>query len=122
MGSLPLSNEDIERYKQEEEIIRLTAEQVIKDFGVFGIDISFSGIASYAYDELFDQLVAVVIELLHTDYRKLLSLLYHIDLNEKALSEAGHDQSMTSRAELFAEKILDREFKKVLIRKFYKQE
>lgn len=120
MTNLPLRNEDIEKYKQEEEIIRLTAEQVIKDFGLFGIEISFSGISHYAYDELFDQLETVILELLQTDYRKLVSLLYHIDLNEAAINEAVIDQSIVAKAEIYAEKILEREFKKILIRKFYK--
>jgi hypothetical protein len=120
MTNLPLRNEDIEKYKQEEEIIKLTAEQVIKDFGLFGIEISFSGISHFAYDELYDQLESEILELLQTDYRKLVSLLYHIDLSESALKEASLDQSIVKKAEIFAGKILEREFKKVLIRKFYK--
>lgn len=120
MTNLPLRNEDIERYKQEEEIIRLTAEQVIKDFGLFGIEISFSGISHFAYDELYEQLEGVIVELLQTDYRKMVSLLYHIDINEAAINEAVMDQSIFAKAQIYAEKILEREFKKVLIRKFYK--
>lgn len=120
MINLPLRNEDIEKYKHEEEIIRLTAQQVIKDFQLFGIEISFSGITHFAYNELFEQIENVIVELIQTDYRKLLSLLYHIDLNEDVLKDALHDQTIIAKAEIFAQEILEREFKKVLIRKFYK--
>ncbi len=92
MTNFPLKNEDIEWYKQEEEIIRLTAEQVIKDFALFGIEISFSGISRFAYEELYEQLECVIVELLQTDYRKMVSLLYHIDINETAINEAVLDQ------------------------------
>ena len=34
---------EIEQYRYDFEIIRLTAEQVIKDFGTHGIEINFSG-------------------------------------------------------------------------------
>lgn len=120
MTTLSLRNEELEKFKKEEEIIRLTAEQVIKDFAMFGIEISFSGITRFAYDELFEQLEIVVHELLQTDYRKLVSLLYHIDLSESALNEARQNQSTIEKTRIFAEKILEGEFKKALIRKFYK--
>lgn len=120
MMSLPeFSKVRIEDYRDQSEIIRLTAEQVIKDFALFGIEIKFSGSVPGAYDELFEQLDSSLIDLLNSDYRKLLALLYHIDLSEKVLNDR-----LTSHpgnpSEIITRMVLERELKKVLIRKFYK--
>ncbi|TVR74936.1 MAG: hypothetical protein EA408_01315 [Marinilabiliales bacterium] len=109
----------VEDYRDQNEIIRLTAEQVIKDFALFGIEVKFSGSITGAYDELFEQLDSILIDLLNSDYRKLLALLYHIDLSEKELNDriSSHQGGPS---EIITEMVLERELKKVLIRKFYK--
>lgn len=114
-----LGESEIEDYRTQEEIIRLTAEQVIRDFALFGLEISFSGNVITAYNELFEQLESVILDLLNSDYRKLLSLLYHIDISEKELNRKLADRSDIP-SDLVTEMILDRELKKVIIRKFYK--
>ncbi len=118
--SLPdFSRSQIGHYRNKREIIRLTAQQVIRDFALFGIEVTFSGDTLNAYDELFEQLASCLTELLDTDYRKLLALLYHIDISENELSK--HMAHCTQdHPELIAGMILDRELKKVLIRKFYR--
>ncbi len=120
MMSLPeFSKARIEDYRDQNEIIRLTAEQVIKDFALFGIEIEFSGNIPGAYDELFEQLDSCLIDMLNSDYRKLLVLLYHIDISEKVLNERlSFHQGNPS--EIITGMVLERELKKVLIRKFYK--
>lgn len=118
--SLPgLSKSDLENYRNESELIRLTAEQVIKDFALFGLNITFSGDTINAYNELFDQLDSILVELLNSDYRRLLSLLYHIDISEKELSQnlATHNYNHSA---VITEMILERELKKVIIKKFYR--
>lgn len=113
------SQSEIEGYRNQEEIIRLTAEQTIKDFALFGLEIVFSGDVTTAYEELFEQLNSCLVDLLSSDYRRLLSLLYHIDISEKELGRKmtlSHD-TMSDR---LTEMILDRELKKVIIRKYYK--
>ncbi len=112
------SQSDIENYRNEVEIIKLTAEQVIKDFALFGLEISFSGDIINAYDELFEQLNSYMIVLISSDYRKLLSLLYHIDISEKDLKEKLTNLSELT-SELITEMILERELKKVIIRKYF---
>jgi hypothetical protein len=110
---------EIEDYRNHTEIIRLTAEQVIKDFALFGLEIGFSGDIINAYDELFEQLNSCLVDLLNSDYRRLLSLLYHIDISEKEMNK-----KLTSNAdepsEIITEMILERELKKVIIRKYYR--
>jgi hypothetical protein len=40
------------KYRADLEVVRDTANQVIKDFGLSGVEISFSGFAEKAYTEL----------------------------------------------------------------------
>ena len=120
--SLPDFNlSEIEDYRNKSEIIRLTAEQVIKDFALFGMEIHFSGNLITAYDELFEQLNSCMVELLSSDYRRLLSLLYHIDISEKEMNKKFANVA-ADHSEIMTELILERELKKVIIRKFYKGE
>jgi hypothetical protein len=119
MASPLFSESEIDGYRNQEEIIRLTAEQTIKDFALFGLEIVFSGNVITAYEELFEQLNSCIVELLHSDYRRLLSLLYHIDISEKDLNSKFFPHSEEASDKL-TEMILDRELKKVVIRKYYK--
>ncbi len=118
--SLPeFSKSEIEDLRNQTEIIRLTAEQVIKDFALFGLEIRFSGNVLNAYDELFEQLNSCLVDLLNSDYRRLLSLLYHIDISEKEMNKKLKSFS-EEPSEVITGMILERELKKVLIRKFYR--
>ena len=113
-----ISKAEIERSKFNEEIIRDTASQVIKDFATFGLYINFPEDIHYAYDDLFDQLVLHIEELMKVNPEKLSSLLYQIDIDEKKMHyskpEAFHEH------EWVTEMILEREFMKVLTRHYFK--
>lgn len=108
----------IERYRTDLEIIRQTAEQVIKDLQVFGIEIRFSGNELTAYDELSAQLLPVLKELHKKDHSSFQALLYRIDLPEKEFIRLSKGASFY---EELTDAVLRREFKKVLIRKFFKE-
>lgn len=116
-----ISKSQIERSKQEEKFIFLTAEQVRKDFAMFGMEIIFSGNVRFAYQELFDQLNMHIQKLLDSDYEKLMSLLYQIDLSEKELTRQDPDYQFETLSEIVTHKILERELKKVLIRTYFKE-
>ncbi len=107
----------IDKYKYEKKIISDTAQQVIKDFAMFGIEIIFSGNTDLAYNELYDQLYIQINKLLKNNYSKLSSILYQIDVNPKKLNK--NDQLITE-ADLITEAVLDREFQKVLTRLYFK--
>jgi len=111
---------NIDEVKKKEEIIKLTANQIIKDFGVFGMEVNFSGIVRYAYDELYKQLEVFIDELMNRNPEKLQSLLYHIDLNEKDLRALLYSDELSATA--VTEKVLDREFFKVLTRIYFKEQ
>jgi len=116
-----ISKAELERSKHEEKFVLLTAQQVKKDFAMFGMQVDFSGNVNFAYNELFDQLKIHIDDLLNTNYEKLKSLLYQIDLNEKELTKTDDEIHFSSISELITHKILEREFKKVLIRTYFKE-
>jgi len=116
-----ISRSELERSKREEKFVLLTAQQVKKDFAMFGMQVDFSGNVNFAYQELFEQLNTHVESLLSTNYEKLKALLYQIDLSEKELSKTDSEIQFSSISELVTHKILERELKKVLIREYFKE-
>ena len=117
-----ISKSELERSKREEKFVLLTAQQVKKDFAMFGMQVDFSGNVNFAYQELFQQLNIYVSDLLNTNYEKLKSLLYQIDLSEKELTRPDSNIQFSSISEIITHKILERELKKVLIRTYFKEQ
>lgn len=116
-----ISHSQLERSKKEEKFVLLTAEQVRKDFAMFGMDVQFSGNINFAYEELFEQLGVYIDKLLNSDSEKLMSLLYQIDLSEKELAKNDPNVQFETIPEIITHKILERELKKVLIRTYFKE-
>jgi len=110
---------DISIYKNNAEIIRLTAAQVEKDFASNGIEITFSGNSFTAYDELFPQVHAAVKSLLETSRPKFTRLLYTIDLSEEKVNRIFTVNSFADAVEKIAHFILERELLKVITRKHF---
>ena len=115
-----ISQSQLERSKQEEKFVLLTAEQVRKDFAMFGMDVFFSGNTSLAYEELFSQLNVYIEQLLNNNYEKLMSLLYQIDVSQKELTRPDSNHNFSTVPEIITHKILERELKKVLTRDYFK--
>jgi hypothetical protein len=109
----------IEPFKNQKEIVEKTALQIIKDFALYGMKIEISEGVEWNYEELFNQLQPTIDRLLHTDYPRLLSLLYQIDLTPSAINKARTEQSDIPESELIPALIIYREFKKVVFRMYY---
>jgi hypothetical protein len=114
-----ISQNQLENYLNKAELVTQTAEQIIKDFAIFGLDISFSGITANAYTELHQQLIAQIDYLLRISPSKLVSVLYRIDLSEDELLKGEKELPNYNSVEAMAHLIIVRELKKVLSRKFY---
>lgn len=114
-----ISKTEIEKSKLNEQIIKETALQIIKDFGTFGIDIDFPDDLKFAYNQLFDQLKKLILHLLKTQPEKLAALLYQIDIDEKKMKQ--FDLKLLQEHEWISEMILEREFHKVLTRHYFKR-
>lgn len=108
-----------EKYRRDFEIIRETVAQVIKDFNMTGLEITFSGNELLAYQELKEQIASILLELIKNHSSQFQSLLYRVDIDEKYLNKFLGDEHPFSYSEAIAELILQREFQKVLSRKFY---
>lgn len=102
-------------YRRDEEIIRLTVEQLRKDFGSHLPELHFSG----RNETLFEELVAQVASALEVIQRKtpsmLQPLLYRVDVAEGSLPRPA-DPAFHSK---LSEAIIRREFQKVLTRRFF---
>jgi len=121
MSAFLIPKNKLEKYKKQEEIIKLTAEQIIKDFNQFGLNVSFSGIIQYAYDELFEQLLTHVADLLNNNHKKLYSLLYQIDLSENKIRKMAAENQNREAHKIITELIIERELKKVGTRIYFKE-
>ena len=113
-----MTDDSVEKYRQDLAIIRDTAAQVMKDFEIFGIDIKFSGDPFCAWGELKSQVAPVLFELFQKDQSRFQSLLYRIDINEKNFRKLLADTS-TDFSNNLAELTLQREFQKILTRRFF---
>ena len=110
---------DIEPYRLDLELIRETAERIIKDFDLFGFAIIFSGKEDTAYQELSDQLVPVFNNLLKSDRQKLMRMLYIIDISEDKLSSTIKKYSNQKLETVISHLVIERELQKVITRRIY---
>lgn len=120
--NLDLSKSGLEKYYDKEDVIRQTANQVLKDFALFGIQIDFPENINYAYKELYVQLEEKIEGLLALNNQKLLSLLYQIDIPEKKIQRSASAEPERNLSDVVTELILERELKKVLTRLYFKQQ
>ena len=109
---------DLEKFKDNTEIVHLTAKQISKDFSMFGMDVTFSGNVAFAYNELMTQLTGHIQQLLQTDQEMLFALIYQIDISQESVYEClqSHDNPAHSLADL----IIRREMMKVLTVQYFK--
>ncbi len=117
--SLKLTEQELQRYRDDERIVRETARQVIKDFALFGMHVDFPDDINWAYNQLFEQLNVHVDRLLSEHNRLLLALLYQIDVSEKKINDETSTRTDIELSEIVTELILDRELKKVITRHYY---
>ncbi len=114
-------NKNIGQYLEQSEIVEETVQQITKDFGMFGIEILLSGNVENTYNELHQQLVEVVNKLMVNNFEKLWAVMYRIDISEREINKTSTELPEYSYAEVLAYQIILRELKKVLVRKFIKE-
>jgi len=115
-----LQNNNLAYYLDKEDIVRDTAAQIMKDFGMFGIEITFSGDTKNAYEELHIQLVNQISLSLERDYSRLMAALYQVDITEKEIAKAARELPHYNDLEILAHQVIFRDLKKVLFRRYYK--
>lgn len=115
-----LQNNNIEFFLNKADIVRDTADQIMKDFGMFGIEITFSGNVENAYNELHEQLINQISVYLDRDYSRLMSVLYQVDITEREIAKAHQELPHYNDLEILAHQVIFRDLKKVLFRRYYK--
>lgn len=115
-----VNNTNVSNLLDREEIIISTAEQIMKDFGMFGVEITFSGNTSQAYNELHKQLIDQITLLVEQNYELLLSVLYQVDITEREIAKAEQELPHYSHIEIIAHQVIVRDLKKVLLRRYFK--
>ncbi|MCG6188374.1 hypothetical protein [Maribellus maritimus] len=115
-----INHDNVSQYLDRAEIVKETAEQIMKDFGMFGVEITFSGDTSHAYDELHQQLIVQIARLLDQNYDLLLSVLYQVDITDREMARAELELPHYNHVEIIAHQVIVRDLKKVLLRRYFK--
>jgi len=118
--SIKLQLSQLHTFHNQLNIIQETGNQTIKDFDAFGYEIIFSGKEKSAYDELFKQITPLIESLIHNNYKKLLNVLYRIDVAEKVITPKLKNSNPRELAAIITKIVLERELKKVVTRNYYK--
>lgn len=117
-----VNNSNVSDQLNRSDIVIETAEQIMKDFGMFGVEITFSGDTSRAYDELHLQLIDQITLLIERNYDLLLSVLYQVDITEREIARAEQELPHYNNVEIIAHQVIVRDLKKVLLRRYFKAE
>jgi hypothetical protein len=121
--SLPdVKNSNVSQLLNQENIVIETIAQIMKDFGLFGVTITFSGDIRNAYTEMHQQLVSQVETLLDRDYSRLLAVLYQVDISDKEIARTAQELPDYNHVEVVAHQIIVRDLKKVLTRRYFKEQ
>ena len=108
-----------EKYRYDLEIIRETAEQIVRDFNIKEFEIIFSGNPHNAFVELKIQISPVIQRLFNADKSAFQSLLYRIDISEKDYNKMLSRIHSKEFEEELSELVIRREFQKVITRKYF---
>lgn len=117
-----VSNSNVSGFLNQAEIVQETAEQIMKDFGMFGVEITFSGDTNNAYNELHLQLIDQISLLLERNYDLLLSVLYQVDITDREIAKATRELPHYNQVEIIAHQVIVRDLKKVLLRRYFKSQ
>jgi len=120
MENLPnIQQNNIRSYLDREDIILDTIAQIMKDFGMFGVEIEYSGSVEDAYEKLHSQLVGQIDHLLNTKADLLMSILYQVDISQRDIDRTQVDFPHYNHVEIIAHQIIFRDLKKVLFRRYF---
>ncbi len=115
-----LSRDEIIKASQREAIILETAQQIIKDFAEFSLEITFSGDVLGFYNELYHQMRFHVDSLMQESTTLFQALLYRIDIRQKDIDMYHRQMPNANYADVLTELIIHREIKKVMVRDYFR--
>ena len=115
-----IQKNNIQDYLNKEDVVLETIQQIMKDFGMFGLEITFSGDIKQAYSEIHSQLTNQVEGLFNSDVSKLYAILYQVDISNKSIEIAQKKMPEYALIEVVAHQIIIRDLQKVLTRRYFK--
>lgn len=110
----------LEKYRQDLEIIRETAAQLIRDFSIHKLEIVFSGNELTAYDELIFQVEPFIADMYKNNRSGFQLLLYQIDISEQSFKKVISTSLPENFSKRISEMIIQREFQKILTKRFFR--
>lgn len=117
-GNIPVIAKE---YIEDESIILETAQQIIKDFRLYEMEILFEGKTETPYQILFDQIKPWISDMVSTNLPGLFSLLYTIDVPDHWWKNVRDESDPEIIAGVFTDIIIKRELLKVLTRMKFRQ-
>ena len=115
-----LDRDEIVKAGRKESIILETAQQIIKDFAEFSLEITFSGNATDFYDELYHQMNFHIDSLMQESTTMFQALLYRIDIRQKDIDMYHRQMPNAHYSDVLTELIIHREIKKVMVRDYFR--
>ncbi len=97
-------------------LVMLTVQQIIKDFGMFGYPIRYTGKPEDAYEQLLEELQKVVEEINKESFDKLLEILDKIGITEQLVKETIKVKENNTIAEAISALVMEQEFMKVYLK------
>lgn len=114
------SKSDLVDATKRDALIIETAQQIIKDFAEFSLEITFSGIAGQFYEELYHQMFNHISDLMSESTNRFQALLYRIDVSQKEINMYHRQSPNANYTDVLTELIIHREIKKVMIRDYFR--
>ena len=109
----------IQPYLNDVDILNQTAQQIQKDFSLFDITILFERSTKDAYTQFVQQILPRIKQLINSDYQKLYSLLYRVDISETQIKKESAANVDMPFEEIITRLIIKRCLQKVVLRKLF---
>ncbi len=112
-----ISDEELQRSRNNKEIVEETIKQINKDFNAAGFDEPVN--TFYDYLELKAILAQKINHLLNTFHHRFISMLYRIDIPDHIIMFALDPSQPVPVEQRLAEIIIERELIKILTKRYY---
>lgn len=113
---------NLEAYNQRKEMIRLTIDQIRKDFQWYDEDLNIEQNESSIVDQLRQKVMTLVNRMLELDTYRFFQLMYVVDIPESEVKRCLLNKKDVKGIEELVDLIIKRELQKVLIREHFKQQ
>ncbi len=117
---LKFTTDELMQASRKESIMQEAAQQIIKDFAEFSLEVNFSGDVSDFYGELYSQMNDHVRQLMSESSSRFQAMLYRIDINHRDITSYHRQAPNAPYEDILTELIIHREIKKVMIRDYFR--